>query len=105
MVMKNTSGNGGVRMISFVIHPILQRGGFRCISNMYLKCKNSIKYTKKVFRLKPLTPNIKEQILLSCPNTSLIKVLGRSYKISREFILGDYILNSHDLTGQEPMTS
>ena len=27
----------------------------------------------------PLTPNIKEQILLSCPHTFLIKVLGRSY--------------------------
>ena len=28
---------------------------------------------------KPLIPNIKEQILLSCPHTFLIKVLGRSY--------------------------
>ena len=28
----------------------------------------------------PLTPNIKEQILLSCPHTFLVKLLGRSYK-------------------------
>ena len=28
---------------------------------------------------KPLTRNIKEQILLSCPHSFLIKVLGRSY--------------------------
>ena len=37
-----------------------------------------------------LTPNIKEQILQSCPHTSLIKVLERS-------TLGDHILN--DLGG------
>ena len=28
----------------------------------------------------PVTPNIKEEILLSCPHTFLIKVLGRSYQ-------------------------
>ena len=27
----------------------------------------------------PLTPNIKDQILLSCPHTFLIKLLWRSY--------------------------
>ena len=32
------------------------------------------------FIFHPLTPNIKEQILLSCPHTFFfIKVLGRSY--------------------------
>ena len=29
--------------------------------------------------LNPVTPNIKEQVLLSCPHTFLIEVLGRSY--------------------------
>ena len=29
--------------------------------------------------INPLTPNIKDQILLSCPHTFLIKVLGGSY--------------------------
>ena len=27
----------------------------------------------------PLTPNIKEKIILSCAHTFLIKILGRSY--------------------------
>ena len=27
----------------------------------------------------PLTPNIKEQIILSCPHAFAIKVMGRSY--------------------------
>ena len=47
----------------------------------------------------PLTPNIKEQILLSCPHTFLIKVLGRSYQIIKKIELGDHICNSHDLGG------
>ena len=44
------------------------------------------RYQKQVFQMNrtkviitPLTPNIKGQILLSCPHTFLIKVLGRSY--------------------------
>ena len=48
----------------------------------------------------PLTPNIKEQILLSYPHTFLIKVLGQVVKISKKFTLGDHILNSHDLRGR-----
>ena len=49
-----------------------------------------------------LTPNIKEQILLSGPHTFHIKVLKRSYVrilISRKFTFGDHILNSHELRG------
>ena len=38
--------------------------------------------------LNPLTPNIKEQILLSCRHTFLIKVLGRSYQNIKNIYLG-----------------
>ena len=41
--------------------------------------------------LNPLNPNIKEQILLSSPDTFLV--------ISRKFTLGHHILNCHDLRG------
>ena len=47
----------------------------------------------------PLTSNIREKILLSCPLTFLIKVLWRSYYNIRKFTLGDHILNSHDFMG------
>ena len=46
-----------------------------------------------------LAPDIKEQILLSCPHTFLIKVLGRSYKNIKKFTLGDHVFNSLDLRG------
>ena len=36
----------------------------------------------------PLTPNIKEQILLSCPHTFLIKVLRRSFQNIKKIHLG-----------------
>ena len=49
--------------------------------------------------LNPLAPNIKEQILVSCPHTFLTKYWGEVIKISRKFTLGDDILNSHDLRG------
>ena len=44
---------------------------------LVLKHKIHIQCTFHLFN--PLTPNIKEQILVSCPNTFLIKVQGRSY--------------------------
>ena len=47
----------------------------------------------------PLTSNIREKILLSCPVTFLIKVLWRSYYNIRKFKLGDHIFNSHDFMG------
>ena len=47
--------------------------------------------------LNPWRPNIKEQILLSCPKTFLMKLLGRSYSNIKQIALGDHILNSHDL--------
>ena len=46
-----------------------------------------------------LTPNIKEQILVSFPHTFLIKILGEVIEISRKFTLDDHILNSQDLRG------
>ena len=50
-----------------------------------------------------LTPNIKEQILLSCPHTFLIKspqtYCGEVIKMSRNSNLGGHVLNSHDLRG------
>ena len=50
--------------------------------------------------INPLTlNNIKEQIVLSFLHTFLIKVRGDVIQISRDFTLGDYILNSHDLRG------
>ena len=49
--------------------------------------------------INPLTLNIKEQIVLSFPHTFLIKYWGHVIKISRDFTLGDHILNSHDLRG------
>ena len=51
-----------------------------------------------VINLNPLTPNIKDQILLSCPHTFLIKYWGEVIKL-RKLTLGDHILNSHDLRG------
>ena len=45
-----------------------------------------------------LNPNIKIQFLLSRPHTFIIAVVGRSCKNSRESILGDNTLNSHDLS-------
>ena len=50
--------------------------------------------------INPLIPKIKMQILLSCPHTFHIEVVGRIERvnISREFILSDYIRNSHDLS-------
>ena len=47
--------------------------------------------------LNPLTPNIKEQILLSYLHT--FTYWGEVIKISRKFTLSDHILNSHDLRG------
>ena len=50
--------------------------------------------------INPLTLNIKEQIVPSFSHTFLIKVhWGDVTKISRDFTLGDHILNSHDLRG------
>ena len=50
----------------------------------------------------PLNPNIKIQFLFSCPHTFIIDLGGGGggevVKISREFILGDHTLNSHDLS-------
>ena len=57
-----------------VMHPALQM--------VFLLNFNLKKMGKKLLllgRFNPFTPNIKEQILLSCPHTLLIKVLGRSY--------------------------
>ena len=34
--------------------------------------------------INPLTPDIKEQILLSCPHTFLIKVMDRNYYIIKK---------------------
>ena len=45
----------------------------------------------------PSTPNIKEQILLSCQNTYFYRSIGEK-KVSRKFTLGDHNLNSHDLS-------
>ena len=47
----------------------------------------------------PLTPNNKEQIILCCPHTFLIKAWGDVIKVSRNFTLGDHILNSHEIRG------
>ena len=47
--------------------------------------------------LNPLSPGIKLQILLLCFHTFLSKVVGEAVKISIEFNLNDYVLNSHDL--------
>ena len=64
-----------------------------------LKGSSSKKFRKlnkalaQLVGVNPLTHNIKEQILLSCSHTFLIKVLGRT------FTLGDLVLNSHDLRG------
>ena len=42
-----------------------------------LLCLKSHSFMAPFF--KPLAPNIKERILISCPHTFLLKVLGRSY--------------------------
>ena len=47
----------------------------------------------------PLTPNTKDEILLSCPHTFLIKVLGRSYQNIKKSHLGWSYCYSHDLSG------
>ena len=50
-------------------------------------------------QVNPLTPNIKEQIFLSCPHTFLIKLLGEVVKLSRKVTFDDHVLNSHNVRG------
>ena len=53
--------------------------------------KTQLQCMSSVCTVNPLTPNIKEQILLSFPHTFLIKYWGEVIKISRKFTLGDHI--------------
>ena len=56
--------------------------------------KKRYMYMQLITPVNPLTPYIKEQILLSYPHTFLIKVVAEDV-----VTLGDHILNSHDLRG------
>ena len=47
------------------------------ITSVYPNLGSGFFYEFSNISINPLTPNIKEQILLSCPHTFLIKVLGR----------------------------
>ena len=51
--------------------------------------------------INPCNPHIKEQILLSCSYTSLMKLLGTSYSNIKKIAFGDHILYSYDLSGWE----
>ena len=55
------------------------RGKYIHNTRPVLGCHGCENYRNKLRVLYTLTPNIKEQILLSCPHTFLLKVLGRSY--------------------------
>ena len=44
----------------------------------------------------PLNPSIKIQILICCPYTFSIEVVGRIWEVSIRFILCDHVLYSHD---------
>ena len=56
-----------------------QRGPPWWFSQGHPMISKILKVLSFVLPFNPLTPNIKEQILLSCPHTFRIKVLGRSY--------------------------
>ena len=56
---------------------------YRKVNNYF---ENIFSLFENVFN--PLSPNIKEQILLSCPHTFLIKVLGRRYYKNKKIHLG-----------------
>ena len=47
-------------------------------------------------RLNPLNPRIKIEILIFCPYSFPIEVVGEVGKTLSKFILCDHVLNSHD---------
>ena len=62
----------------YVIVSLYHQSILILVSNVTPQCHRGFcSFTSGNFN--PLTPNIKEQILLSYPNAFLVKALGRSY--------------------------
>ena len=54
-----------------------------------------VRHSKKPL-FNPLNPNIKIVILISCPYTFSIEIVGEFVKISIRLIFPDHVLTSHD---------